>query len=93
MDNVETNTDSEKSSQIEFGYEKCHDVSNIDIHSIHIWEIQPINWICMVIVGITEARHPLVVVGKGMHNTISVHPLSSSVIIVRGYYSFPKVVH
>jgi hypothetical protein len=36
MDNVETNTDSEKSSQIEFGYEKCHDVSNIDIHSIHI---------------------------------------------------------
>jgi hypothetical protein len=25
-----------KNSKIELGYEKCHDVSNIDIHSTHI---------------------------------------------------------
>jgi hypothetical protein len=54
--------------------------------------IQPSNWICMVIVGINKASYPLVAAGKGMHNIISTRPLSSSAIILRGYYSFPKVI-
>jgi hypothetical protein len=46
----------------------------------------------MVIVGINEARHPLVTAGKGMQNIISARPLSSCAIILRGHYFFPKVV-
>jgi hypothetical protein len=81
-----------KISQIKFGYKKYHDVSNIDIHSIHIRDIQPTKWTCMVIIGMNEASYPLVAAGKGMHNIISVRPLSSSAIILGGYYSSPKVI-